>query len=59
MSSFDIVDPVCPKSYTLQNDRTRYRLCKCIKNKKVTSLKKLGITNLNNINKTMQRIKIH
>ena len=32
MSSSNVVDPVCPKNYTLQNDRMKYRLCKCIKN---------------------------
>ena len=32
MPSSNVVDPVCPKNYTLQNDRMKYRLCKCIKN---------------------------
>ena len=31
MPSPNIVDPVCPKHYTLQKDRMKYRLCKCIK----------------------------
>ena len=35
MSSKDVVDPVCPRNYTLQKDRLKYRLCKCIKNKNV------------------------
>ena len=32
MPSSNVVDPVCPKNYTLQTDRMKYRLCKCIKN---------------------------
>ena len=32
MPSSNVVDPVCPKNYTLQKDRMKYRLCKCIKN---------------------------
>jgi len=32
MPSPNIVDPVCPKDYTLQTNRMKYRLCKCIKN---------------------------
>ena len=31
MPSSNVVDPVCPKNYTLQKDRMKYRLCKCIK----------------------------
>ena len=37
MSSLKIVDPVCPPNYTLQKDRMKYRLCKCIKNEKKSS----------------------
>jgi len=34
MPSPNVVDPKCPENYTLQTDRTKYRICQCIKNKK-------------------------